>query len=190
MTLQARILFPLAMLLAAGLIAQTPSDGGAKPYPAGRPFTPVDPLDQVKTMQRGGKHHRLRPPVAQFRERALQRAPLSEDSRWRVSDGPRQPGGVFPHGRGQQAQPRLVHHHGLGDQELAQNHLTVIVDEHDYTVCGNNADTCKPKLLAFWKQVAARYQDAPPGVVFEILNEPNGQLTRSCGTHGARRFSL
>lgn len=57
------------------------------------------------------------------------------------------------------------------------NNLTVILDEHDYTFCGDHADTCRTRLLAFWQQVAEAYKLAPPSVVFEILNEPNGQLT-------------
>jgi endoglucanase len=57
------------------------------------------------------------------------------------------------------------------------NDLTVILDEHDYTFCGDHADTCRTKLLAFWQQIAEAYKLAPPSVVFEILNEPNGELT-------------
>ncbi|HTP40358.1 MAG TPA: glycoside hydrolase family 5 protein, partial [Steroidobacteraceae bacterium] len=62
---------------------------------------------------------------------------------------------------------------GLVSEALAQ-HLTVIIDEHDYNACGRDAVACRPKLMAFWKQVAAHYKDAPDKVVFEILNEPNG----------------
>lgn len=59
---------------------------------------------------------------------------------------------------------------------LAQK-LTVILDEHDFNVCGEDPAACKPKLTAFWKQIGARYKDAPDGVVFELLNEPCKQLT-------------
>jgi endoglucanase len=59
---------------------------------------------------------------------------------------------------------------------LAQK-LTVILDEHNFGDCGNDPAACKPKLIAFWKQVGARYKDAPDGVVFELLNEPNKALT-------------
>ncbi|WP_029913606.1 glycoside hydrolase family 5 protein [Caulobacter sp. UNC358MFTsu5.1] len=55
--------------------------------------------------------------------------------------------------------------------------LTVILDEHNFGDCGNDPATCKPKLVAFWKQVGERYKDAPDGVVFELLNEPNKGLT-------------
>jgi endoglucanase len=57
------------------------------------------------------------------------------------------------------------------------NDLTVILDEHDFGVCAKRADACRTKLLAFWQQVAEIYKDAPPSVLFEILNEPNGELT-------------
>jgi endoglucanase len=56
------------------------------------------------------------------------------------------------------------------------NDLIVILDEHDYNFCGEHADVCRTKLLAFWQQVAEIYKDAPASVVFEILNEPNSQL--------------
>ncbi len=63
----------------------------------------------------------------------------------------------------------------LVDAALKQK-LTVILDEHDYGNCGKDPATCKIKLLAFWAQVARHYQGAPPQVVFEILNEPNGAM--------------
>jgi endoglucanase len=56
------------------------------------------------------------------------------------------------------------------------NDLTVILDEHDFGYCSDHADLCRTKLLAFWQQVAEIYKDAPPSVIFEILNEPNGQM--------------
>jgi endoglucanase len=56
------------------------------------------------------------------------------------------------------------------------NDLIVILDEHDFISCGKDPAACKPKLLAFWEQIAPRYQDAPASVVFEILNEPNAQI--------------
>ena len=62
------------------------------------------------------------------------------------------------------------------DAALANN-LTVILDEHNYNECGRDEVSCETKLMAFWRQVAPHYQNAPAGVVFEILNEPNGKLT-------------
>lgn len=62
------------------------------------------------------------------------------------------------------------------DRALA-SHLMVIVDEHDFGVCGDNAETCRPRLKAFWQQISEHYKDAPASVMFEILNEPNGKIT-------------
>jgi endoglucanase len=59
---------------------------------------------------------------------------------------------------------------------LAQK-LTVILDEHNFGDCGTDPVACKPKLIAFWKQIGEHYKDAPDGVVFELLNEPNKALT-------------
>jgi hypothetical protein len=54
--------------------------------------------------------------------------------------------------------------------------LQVILDEHNFNECAKEADVppCRVKLQAFWRQVAERYKGAPDGVIFEILNEPNG----------------
>lgn len=54
--------------------------------------------------------------------------------------------------------------------------LSVILDEHDFNQCSSDVATCRVKLSAFWSQVAPRYRDAPPGVMFEPLNEPYGKL--------------
>jgi endoglucanase len=62
-------------------------------------------------------------------------------------------------------------------QHALANHLTVIVDEHDFGLCGDNAETCWPRLKAFWQQISEHYKDAPASVIFEILNEPNGKIT-------------
>jgi endoglucanase len=57
------------------------------------------------------------------------------------------------------------------------NDLMVILDLHNFTDFAKDPVGLKPRFLAFWRQIAPRYQDAPSGVVFEILNEPNGKLT-------------
>ncbi|MEN8375095.1 MAG: glycoside hydrolase family 5 protein [Gemmatimonadota bacterium] len=54
--------------------------------------------------------------------------------------------------------------------------LSVILDGHDYEVCGESAALCRQRLLFFWGRIASRYQDAPPSVLFELLNEPLGEL--------------
>jgi endoglucanase len=57
-------------------------------------------------------------------------------------------------------------------------HLQVILDEHDFNYCGETSYVeCKPKLLAFWQQVAPHYKDTPNSVTFELLNEPHGLIS-------------
>jgi endoglucanase len=58
-----------------------------------------------------------------------------------------------------------------------ENGLMVILDLHNFTDVAKDPMTFKPRILAFWKQIAGRFQDAPDTVLFEILNEPNGGLT-------------
>jgi len=57
--------------------------------------------------------------------------------------------------------------------------LQVILDEHNFEDCAKAAADCRVKLQAFWRQVALHYKDAPAGVVFEILNEPNGAMNEA-----------
>ena len=61
---------------------------------------------------------------------------------------------------------------GLVQDALAQD-LTVILDEHDFGLCGRDIEACRPRLMAFWRQVGEHYKNASNKVVFEILNEPN-----------------
>ena len=54
--------------------------------------------------------------------------------------------------------------------------LNVILDLHNYNDVAKDPAAFKARLMAFWKQIGERYKDAPDGLVFEILNEPNGKL--------------
>lgn len=54
--------------------------------------------------------------------------------------------------------------------------LYVIVDEHDFEKCGDDAATCHDKLIAFWRQVGHHLRNRGDNVLFELLNEPHGQL--------------
>jgi endoglucanase len=57
------------------------------------------------------------------------------------------------------------------------NDLLVILDLHNYNDVAKDPEGFKPRILAFWKQIAERFKGAPDTVLFEILNEPNGKLT-------------
>ncbi|MBN8807856.1 MAG: glycoside hydrolase family 5 protein [Sphingomonas sp.] len=54
--------------------------------------------------------------------------------------------------------------------------LSVILDEHDFNYCADDAAMCETKLIAFWQQVGAHFANAPANVLFEVLNEPHGAL--------------
>ena len=59
---------------------------------------------------------------------------------------------------------------------LAAN-LNVILDLHEYESTGKDDESDREKFLAFWRQVAPHFKDAPDKVIFEILNEPNNRMT-------------
>lgn len=54
--------------------------------------------------------------------------------------------------------------------------LQVVLDQHNFNECAQAVAACRGQLQAFWRQIAARYRDAPDAVIFEILNEPNGAV--------------
>lgn len=55
--------------------------------------------------------------------------------------------------------------------------LMIILDLHEFTAMADNPEAKKEMFLSFWKQIAPRYADKSPDVLFEILNEPNQKLT-------------
>jgi len=55
--------------------------------------------------------------------------------------------------------------------------LAVILDMHEFGAMAEDPAGRKEAWLAFWRQVAPRFKDAPDDVVFELLNEPNQKLT-------------
>jgi endoglucanase len=62
------------------------------------------------------------------------------------------------------------------DNSLAQN-LAVILDLHEFTSMAKDPSGLKDRMMAFWRQISNRYADKPSTVFFEILNEPNQELT-------------
>jgi endoglucanase len=61
------------------------------------------------------------------------------------------------------------------DQALARK-LAVVVGVHHYNEIYREPDAHRARLLAMWEQIVQRFKDAPPGVVFEILNQPGENL--------------
>ena len=62
------------------------------------------------------------------------------------------------------------------DQATARG-LAIVVDFHHYLELMKTPDEHRARFLAIWKQIAERYAGRPASVAFEILNEPNDQLT-------------
>lgn len=62
-------------------------------------------------------------------------------------------------------------------EEVLARNLIPILDEHDTHVCQQDVSGCAEKLKAFWTQIAERYARKYPTLVFEVLNEPGGQMT-------------
>jgi len=55
--------------------------------------------------------------------------------------------------------------------------LAVLLDMHEFGAMAEDPAGRKEAWLAFWRQVAPRFKDAPDDVAFELLNEPNQGLT-------------
>lgn len=64
-------------------------------------------------------------------------------------------------------------------EQALSNKLMVILDFHEYNAMGKNLMGNKAQFISVWKQIAERYKDYPYDIIFEILNEPNGELTPS-----------
>jgi endoglucanase len=58
-----------------------------------------------------------------------------------------------------------------------ENGLIPILDQHDNQLCQETPERCRAKLTAFWRQIAARYSGKQPQMIYEILNEPGGQMS-------------
>ncbi|MGB7979560.1 MAG: glycoside hydrolase family 5 protein [Candidatus Nanopelagicales bacterium] len=62
------------------------------------------------------------------------------------------------------------------DAALASG-LAVVLDVHEYEVMGRDPTGHRRQFLDAWARIALRFRQAPPQVVYELLNEPSGRLT-------------
>ncbi len=62
------------------------------------------------------------------------------------------------------------------ERALAQG-LAVIINVHHYDELVADPQGHWARFLGLWGQIAERYAGQPPEVLFELLNEPHGQLT-------------
>jgi endoglucanase len=62
------------------------------------------------------------------------------------------------------------------DQALRHG-LVVVINIHHYDELMSDPEGHRPRFLALWEQIARRYADRPPTLLFELLNEPHARLT-------------
>ena len=62
-------------------------------------------------------------------------------------------------------------------EQVVAADLVPVLDQHDSDLCQQTPASCAAKLTAFWTQIAARYAGQHPSLIFEIMNEPGGQMT-------------
>lgn len=55
--------------------------------------------------------------------------------------------------------------------------LNLIINVHHYDELYENPDVHEKRLIAIWKQLAAHYRNAPPQLMFEIINEPKDNFS-------------
>ncbi len=55
--------------------------------------------------------------------------------------------------------------------------MNVIINVHHYTGMMRDPEAQKDRFIAIWDQIADHFALAPPSVMFELLNEPNGNMT-------------
>lgn len=62
-------------------------------------------------------------------------------------------------------------------EQARENGLSLIIDLHHYQELMKDPAQHAERLVAFWRQIAEHFKDAPPTVAFELINEPCDKLT-------------
>lgn len=57
------------------------------------------------------------------------------------------------------------------------NGLYAIINMHHHEALYENPDAQKNRFIAQWKQISAFFKDYPDSLLFELMNEPHGNLT-------------
>ena len=139
--------------------AQPPQNSGVPA--ADTTMHAVSPTDQVKKMTRGLNIIGYDPlwqdrAKARFQERHLRRIREGGFQTVRVNLH------AFSHmNAANQLRPHWFKTLDWVVKSAVANDLTVILDEHNYNECAKDAAACKPKLMAFWEQVAPHYGTPP-----------------------------
>jgi len=64
------------------------------------------------------------------------------------------------------------------EQALSRG-LLAVINMHHYEEMFTDPQTERDRFLALWRQIAEHYQNYPPELLFEILNEPHDPITPS-----------
>jgi len=75
-------------------------------------------------------------------------------------------------------------------QHALSNGLSIVVDFHHYEEIHLNPEQHVDRFLGIWQQIASRYANQPPSVVFELLNEPNGALDSYWNSYAAEAIDV
>lgn len=62
-------------------------------------------------------------------------------------------------------------------EQALSNRLMVMLDFHEFFAMSKNPLSKKEKFLSVWRQISERYKHHSNEVLFELLNEPFGELT-------------
>lgn len=61
--------------------------------------------------------------------------------------------------------------------------LRMVITMHHYEEIHLSPEAHRMRFVALWEQIATRFRDAPDGVYYELLNEPNTGLTPAVWSH-------
>jgi endoglucanase len=167
----------MAMTALSGCQIYGPHEPAAPPPPRFEAFTPISADLQVAEMKRGvnvlaGDPGWKNPSKARFKTAYFKMLHDAGFSTVRIVMNPFD----FMDDKGNLDPAWLAFLDKMSNAALAEG-LTVILDEHDYEICGKDAVLCRTKLNAFWSIAAPHFKDAPSRVIFEMLNEPHEALT-------------
>jgi len=73
-------------------------------------------------------------------------------------------------------QPEFLARVDWAVQQALSNGLQPIINMHHNDAIMQDPAAEEERYLAIWQQIATHYQNEPPELLFELLNEPNGNL--------------
>jgi endoglucanase len=167
-----RLLFSISTIVVAVIfvIAAAISDSGVS-FAAGQSPKGVDAFQQNKRLGRGVNIHPRQP---RFKETYFKMIKDAGFNNVRIPISPyRSSMDTITY----TINPSFFTTLDWGVKQALAAGLLVIIDQHEYTSMAKNPLGKRAMFLSMWKQIAEHYKDYPSEVLFEVLNEPNGELT-------------